>query len=190
MTGLEKILAEIERDANRACENIKDKADKKNERTLIAAKLKAAKIVADSKETGERNAQNIVERANSAAELSRRTKLLKTKQECIKTALEDARQFILSLDDKDYFALILKMLSNQSIEKSGVIHFSKRDLDRLPKNFESKLPEGLVLSKEPVAIDGGFILVFGMVELNLSFKSIFSEKAEILSDEASKILFC
>lgn len=189
MTGLEKILAEIAADCNRACENIKDKADKKNERTLIAAKLKAAKTVADGKEAGEKNAQNIIERAKSAAELQSRTRMLETKQECIKTALENARQFILSLSDKDYFSLILEMLRKQEVKEGGVIRFSKRDLSRMPEDFEAKLPKELSLSKEPVDIDGGFILVFGMVELNLSFKSIFSEKAEILSDEVSKILF-
>lgn len=189
MTGLEKILAEIAADCNRACENIKDKADKKNERTLIAAKLKAAKTVADGKEAGERNAQNIIERAKSAAELQSRTRMLETKQECIKTALENARHFILSLSDKDYFSLILEMLRKQEVKEGGVIRFSKRDLSRMPEDFEAKLPKELSLSKEPVDIDGGFILVFGMVELNLSFKSIFSEKAEILSDEVSKILF-
>ena len=81
------------------------------------------------------------------------------------------------------------MLRKQEVKEGGVIRFSKRDLIRIPKDFEAKLPKELSLSKEPVDIDGGFILVFGMVELNLSFKSIFSEKAEILSDEVSKILF-
>ncbi len=189
MTGLEKILSQIAADSSRTCEDIKDKAAKKNERTLIAAKLKAAKISADGKETGEKNAQNIIDRAKSAAELNRRKKLLEVKQECIKTALENSRNYLLSLTDKEYFALISKMLSGQEIKDGGVIRFSKNDLSRIPADFESELPRGLKLSKEPVQIDGGFILVFGMVELNLSFKSIFSEKSEILSDEISKILF-
>lgn len=193
MTGLDKIIAQIESDTDSICADIKARTEKKCEDIISAANKNAETIALTGNQNAERRYEEILKRAKSSAELQSRATLLKTKQECICEALNNARRYLLGLDDEEYFSLILIMVEKYSEPKTGEIRFSAHDLSRVPDGFKGRLDKcakgSLVLSNETVDIDGGFIIVYGDIEVNCSFESLFASQSELFSDEVSRILF-
>lgn len=193
MTGLEKILAQIRSDSDNACADIKNRTDRQCDDIIANAQAQAALIIEAGDEAAKRKSNDIIDRAKSAADLEERSVMLRTKQEIISSALDSAREYLCTLPDEEYFDLILKLSAKYSEDGEGAMHFSQKDLSRLPADFESKLNKTVkgtvTVSKEPVSIDGGFILIYGGIEINCAFSSIFSAENERFSDEVAKLLF-
>ena len=107
--------------------------------------------------------------------------------------ISKALESIANLPQDKYFELVYKMISKYSENNEGVISFGENDLSRLPDDFESRannVAQGsLKLSKNPVSIDNGFILTYGSVDVNCSFKALFSDNSETISDAVAKLLF-
>ena len=193
MTGIEKIIYQIESDTQLVCDEIISDAKTKAISIIDEAKIEAAKLASDIAKSCEKQCADIDVRAKSSAALEERKINLLTKQKIINTMINNTKEHIESLDDDHYFGLILRMLENNSSDKSGVIAFSKRDLDRLPKDFmniANHVSRGeLILSPNAVNIKSGFILIYDDIEENCSFDAVFESKREKLSDEVSRLLF-
>lgn len=193
MTGLDKIIAQINLDAQNTSDSIKAKSDAQCEKILSAAKAEAQSILKDGEAAAEKKYSDIIARANSAAELEERKISLYARQSVISTMISNARSNLINLPAEEYFELIYKMISKYSEKADGEICLNKTDLSRLPEDFESKANSAskgkLTLSKTPVSIDGGFILVYGGVDVNCSFSSLFSDNSEKISDAVAKLLF-
>ena len=88
------------------------------------------------------------------------------------------------------------MLKKYAQPGEGEICFNERDLNRLPEGFEETISEiacakggSLTLSRTPCGIGGGFILVYGGIEENCSFDSVFADEKERLQDRIHEMLF-
>ena len=79
----------------------------------------------------------------------------------------------------------------------GEICFSEADLNRIPEEFEQEIQNiarikggELVLSQKGRTIEGGgFLLIYGDVEVNCTFKALFDAKHDELTDQINRILF-
>lgn len=193
MTGLDKIIAQINLDAQNTCESIKTKSDSECEKLLGDAKTEAQSILKNGEVRAEKKYKDIITRANSAAELEERKIMLFARQSVISAMISNALKSLQGLPDDKYFELIYKLISKYSEKTDGEISLNSADLSRLPENFESKANSAskgkLTLSKTPVSIDGGFILAYGGVDVNCSFSSLFSDNNEKISDAVAKLLF-
>ena len=196
MNGLDKIIAQILDDADSEAKEILTAAEKESEEIRKAASESVKKLEAENAEKLSQKEKLYMERIASSADLKKRQAILLAKQQVIAGMLEKAHEALLEKEDAEYFALIEKMLGRFALDKTGAIYFSKRDLDRLPKGFEAVIEKAaekkggsLVLVKEPKNIDGGFVLVYGGVEENCSFKAIFSARKDELSDKVHEMLF-
>ncbi len=196
MTGLEKILKAIEEDA-------RAQADAR----LEAAQKEAAQIMDEAKAQGEFRSEEIsrqsavdaagaLARAQSAADLLKRRTLLLKKQELIGQVIDSAYRSLFELSDERYFDVLLGMANKYAEKQAGEIAFNERDLGRLPADFEMRLQSALTgsgaslrVSREPRAIDGGFVLIYGGVEENCSFAALFEAQREALQDEVYALLF-
>lgn len=196
MNGLDKMIAQI-----------LDDADKEAKEILAAAKQEADSIRAEAEEsvkklTGEKAEQarqmeaGHMERVKSSAELKKRQAILLAKQQVISGMLERVHTALLQQEDGEYFAMLGRMAEQFATDKEGAIYLSEKDLNRLPEDFEAVLGNAaaakggsLKLVKEPKAIDGGFILVYGGMEENCSFKSLLASRRDELSDKIHALLF-
>lgn len=195
MAGLDKILEDIRAESAKAVDSVKGEAkkayDAQMEKAREEADSQAQKILARA----QAQADDLIARADSAAALEERRMLLKAKQEVISDAIARAKEAFVSLPAETYFDLILKLIGRNALKKDGEICFSRRDFERLPKDFASKLvaalPEGasLNVSREDAKIEGGFILKYDGLEQNLSVEEIFEEKRDQMTDAAGKVLF-
>ncbi len=197
MTGLDKILKHIEEDAVSAADQILAEAKQKADEIMADARAEGEKMCAEITERSKLDVQSSLSRAESAANLQEKKLILKAKQEIIGEVIINAKDSLLSLPDKEYFDVIIKMIQKHALAGAGYILFSDTDYKRLPQQFDELLKSGLsgkagaslTLAGETVNINGGFILVYGDVEINCSFDALFAAAKENLQDKVSEILF-
>lgn len=197
MTGLEKILKAIEEDATTIANAEIAKANEKAEKILALAKQEADEKCREIIEQSKENVNSSLSRAESAANLQEKKLILKAKQEVITDVIESARKKLIMLDKEEYFKVIIKMIRKHALNKDGKIIFNASDLKRIPEGLEESIKEALkdkenatlTIAEHSASIDGGFILVYGDVEINCSFESLFLSAKETLQDKVCEVLF-
>ena len=196
MSGLDKMKNQMLDEANHSAEAKIAEAKAKAEEIIQAAKAKAEEEAGKiSQKSGEAVAI-YGERVKSSCDMQRKKALLQAKQELIRGVLEKAQAQILSLETPAYFDMIREMLKKYVQPEAGTIRFSKKDLERMPEGFESEIQNiagekggSLTLEKDPVDLDGGFILVYGGIEENCTIGAMFEAKRDELSDCVHKVMF-
>ena len=196
MTGLEKILYQIEEEAKSSADKIVEEANAKAAAVLAEADTTCQEMQAAAEAKAAASAEDILKKSRSAAAMQRKKDLLTAKQQVIGSVIDKAQQSLYSLDDKAYFALIEKMLDKFALGESGEVRFNAKDQKRLPDGFDKKIQAvaaakggALTVSTETCDIDGGFILVYGGIEENCSFAAMFAAEKESLQDKVHTLLF-
>lgn len=196
MTGLEKIVNHIGEDAQEAVNSILNEADEKAENILNEAKAECKKAEDETNAKIKSLNENMVSRSASAAEMQKKRILLEARQEIISDCIEKAHSSLKSLNDDEYFKLIEKMLAKYVLPQDGILYFSEADLKRLPQNFNETVNKiaadkggSLSISNDFRDVDGGFIIAYGGIEENCSFKAIFDDSYEKLQDIVRNVLF-
>ena len=183
MTGLDKILSQINLDADNTCAVIESRCQKECNEILQEAKLSAEKIKDEAQIKAKKNYDDLIRRAESSAEL----------ESIISEMINNSLEKLLSLPDDEYFDVIYKLISKYSLNSDGIIAFNKKDNDRLPADFMNKVSEigcgKFVLSDSYLNIRGGFVLSFGDIDINCSFDSLYQDNSELISDRVAAILF-
>lgn len=196
MTGLEKMISQIIEEAEQSAKGMLDEANAKAEETAKAAAEDAGKLKEEISRKSEADVANYMERVKSSADLQRRTAILKAKQEVIAGVLDKAYASLDQMDEKSYFDMIRRMLSKYARNAQGEICFSSKDLARMPEGFADEMEAiaakkggRLTLSKESRNIDNGFILIYGGVEENCTFRALFNTQKDRLQDMIHRELF-
>lgn len=196
MSGLDKIVEQIQINAANEAENIKNSAAEYCNAYMDDVKEKVTSEVEayNKKALEERNLY--IDKTHSGAEFRERNLLLKTKQQCVEHVINAAKDTIANMPEKEYFEFIEKILVSNIQAQKGVMYFGKKDMERLPKDFEEKVKKAakakdgeLVIAQKPADIKDGFILVYGEIEENCTLKALFDTNIDRLKDIVSKELF-
>lgn len=196
MTGLDKIINQILDEANNSASAILEEAREKAEEIMAAAALEADKAEKDIQEKSASALKSFQERMVSSSDLKRRTAILQAKQEIIASVMAKSYDTFLNKEDAQYFAIIEKMISKFALAQEGTIYFSPKDMARMPQGFEAVIQKiaadkggSLTLSRETRNLEGGFVLAYGGIEENCSFKALFDSKRDELQDKIQAVLF-
>lgn len=194
MTGLEAILNQINGDAQSEANELLSEAKAKADSILEAARKEAADKTQERLAAGEEKAQSIRDRANSAAALERRNAMLAFKQQEIREAIDFTRASLEALPDKEYFSLLVQLCTRFAGEGKAEMRLNRKDLERLPAGYEAILkeavPQGdITVSSTPCEIDSGFLLIYGGIDINCTFRAIFEDMEGELRDAVGAILF-
>lgn len=195
MTGLEKIVASIREEALSEARSMVDHAKADAAGLFADEKAKSDALCAQIEDAAKRQADDIERASTSALELQRRRKFLEAKQELLNQTMEQALRELYTLPDQAYFDLLSKMAVAFAEPRKGQLLLCEKDLARCPNDFEERLerdlPKGAMLSVSRTTrpIDGGFILKYGDIEQNCSFRAIFDARWDELTDNARDILF-
>lgn len=196
MAGLEKIESRIMDEANETARQTTDEAREEAAKVVSAAKEEAAKVSAGILERSGAEVAGCREKNASSIDLQKRNRLLAAKQEIIEEFLHKAYDSLDGMDDAAYFDFLLKLLTQYVQPREGQIRFGERDLKRLPMGYEMKVSEAarakggsLTISRESIRIDNGFVLDYGGIEENCTFRALFEEKKDKLSDTIRGLLF-
>lgn len=194
MSGLDKIIASIKAESDANCDRLIADAQAKAQQILMEAKKegkeKAQEILNDAREA----ANNRISLAESAALQDYKQIILAKKVELIKEVLSQAVATLKAMPEDEYFDVLIKLSVKHALSQEGIMKLSSKDYARMPKDFEEKLNHSLAgkkikLSKETISIDGGFVLVYGDIEINCTFDALANEISEHLKAQANSILF-
>lgn len=194
MTGLEAILAQIEQEAQAQAQELLAQARDEAQAALDAARQEAQAQAEEILEGARKRAQAQRQRAKSSAALEKRDRLLRCKQGLIREALEQACSALENAPAEEYFPLLIELAGRAALPGDGVLYLNRRDLERLPEDFQQRLdkaaPGGkITLAREPRKLEGGFVLAYGPVEMDCSFAALFQEAGDRLRDQVGAILF-
>lgn len=196
MTGLEKMKSQILEEARAAAERKIAEAKAQADEMIQAAEAEAARKAESISQKSKAEVANYQERVASSIDLKRRTEILKAKQEVIAEVLERAYEKMNTMEQQEYFAMLLKMVEKYALAQEGEICFSDADLTRLPTGFEAEIQKiaasrggSLKLSREGRKIESGFILVYGGIEENCTLKAMFDDRRDELSDKVHRLIF-
>lgn len=194
MTGLEKILSQIENEQDNRCRELISEAEAKAQAIIDEANSQAEKIAADKAEETEKKLENSRQAAESAAELAKSRILLETKLRLIDETLERSLEVIKALPKKEYFEILKELVLKNAQKGEGVLRLSQADVNRLPSNFVDSINNAFkrgykIKLGDTADIDSGFILVYGDVDVNCSFEAIAASMRDELRDTLNSLLF-
>ena len=196
MAGLDKIVEQIMDEAKCDAACIVDAAHKEAEQILVKAKEACDLMIQEASEKENAMKELQESRIQSSMEQQRKIAVLRAKQEVIRDVIDEVYQALKHQDEPAYFETILKLIRTYAFPEAGEIYFSKEDLARLPMDYEKEISEAaskvggsLCLMKEPRPIEDGFVLVYGGIEENCTFRALLDAKKDELQDTVHRILF-
>ncbi len=195
MTGLEKIIQKIEEQSRENCEKL-----------FAQTQLNIKKMIAEAREEGNRRANEIVALAQkeadkknavskSTAESITRNRYLEIRNAILNDIISAAYLEIENFSDDEYFDMIFSLCRKNIQPGECTMLMNGYDLSRLPVDFETRINSevfetaAVVISKKAVDIENGFILDYGNVRVNCTFRAVFDENMDRLKDMLSKELF-
>ena len=188
MTGLDTIVEQILQEAQKEAEEIKAQAARNADSIIANAKKTVDKM---NEETGEKVAQ-----AEKSGSFRAKSSILAAKQTIIGNMLDKAYDAMVALPDEEYFRVIVRCLEKSVQPKSGEICFSGKDRKRLTPQTEKQIEQiaaahggSLKVSDGNCDIDGGFVLIYGGIEENCSFRAMLDANREHLADKVNELLF-
>ena len=192
MSSVEKILSSIRADSERNIMEIKEKSKADCDKIISKGQAAAYEIRQKAELKKAEQTARLTKSGKSRIDLEKRNIILKAKRTEIDKAVDAVLDYMKNLPEKEYFGLIYKLAATLG-KKSGVVFLCKKDLSRVPRDFEAKLAEcGITatLSSSPDnSIDSGFILKNGDIEDNMCFGSVIAEKREAVEDLINRELF-
>lgn len=195
MSGLDKIIEEIELNAKENISQIESEANAFCDEYMNQKEAEIENEIKELQAKCEKERKLYEEKTHSGVEFERRTQLLSAKQEAIEYAVNKAYEKIVGMDTTEYFKLMEKLVAANIQPKAGELRMNQQDLATMPDSFKAyvdSLSDGersLTISSEPIDIENGFILVYGQIEENCTLKALFEAKRESLRDLANKVLF-
>ena len=194
MTGLDAILDQISKEADAQAKDLLDAAKADAEGVLEEARQEAQRQAEDILEQAKTKAASLEQRAESTAQLERRDRLLRCKQQLIRESLKAVCEDLENAPEQEYFSILVELAQRAAQPGEGVLYLRAQDLRRLPGNFQQELdrvtPQGkITVSQTPREIPGGFVLVYGPIEMDCTFQALFQAAYEGLRDAAGAILF-
>ena len=195
MTGLERIVEKIALENKQATDAMLEKTGEQANRMLAEAResanAKADRIVDDAKKEADR----IVSVAKSQAESITRKRYLQVRNAVVNDVLSAAYERIEAFDDEQYFDLLLRLCIRNAEKGEGVLCMNARDLARMPADFEERINSAIYetgavqVSRAPIEIENGFVLLYGDIEVNCTLRAVFDEKMDALKDLLHPLLF-
>lgn len=196
MGGLEEILNQIKADANEEAADILAKAQDTCDSIKENAQIEIDKIETAGTKKAESEEKLLFSKIKSAAGMEAKQKYLEAKQKNISDIVNKAYNKMVNASDEEYFGYLIKMTEEYAQPAEGKMCLNKKDLERLPKDFQEKISEAanknngkLSVSNEPINIENGMILDYGDIVENCTFDAVFHNKKDDLQDEINRFLF-
>lgn len=190
MAGIENITEYIIQKADADAKNTLKRADEQHDAAILKAKKDAESISSEIIKSAENEAETIRERAASGAAQIRSRNILTLKNRAVSEVIENAKKILLSLPDDEYMSLMEKLLRDSASGSEGIIVLNSADKARMSSGFSEAAADcGLTVSGECADISGGFILKYGLVEINCSVDAVFRDRNEQFVDYVNKRLF-
>ena len=114
---------------------------------------------------------------------------LSAKVEAVDAAIEAAYDAMCHMG-----AALEKLAVRNACKGEGEMRLSKADLDRVPSGFVERINAGLKdgsvkLAAQGADIENGFILVYGDIEINCTFRALINEQKDTIREKVCGVIF-
>ncbi len=198
MTGIEKITARIQEDAQQEIDAVLSEAKTQADGVTARYAAEAKQAAADILEKGERSAEECRQRLNSTAQMDAKKLELSTKQDLLDKAFTLALEKLNQLPEKEYIDLLAQLAVKASVSGSEQLIFPAADRARYGVTVATKAnellkkvgkPAALTLSEETRAFKGGLLVCDGDVEVNCTFETLVRLARSETVGEVTAVLF-
>lgn len=188
--ALTDILQKITNEADKKVAFMKQIVAKEIQKIHEEAQARANARKMEIEEKIEVQSISIIQKSKTLAKMTGRSQTLKDKRMVIDQAYEEVRKELHNLDGHEYVNLMVNMLKHvsKSTKKGSLIVPADRK-----KQMEEALAKANVdfhIKEETHEFKGGFVLVGGNIEINLSFPYLIQKIVRPATElEVAKILF-
>lgn len=182
---MEKLISQIEGDAQEKAEEIISKARKEAEEIIALAREEARKKAKGIKRDGKKAIDRVREKTLAAARRRARALKIQSKEEIIQECFEKAREHLKKMKGKEYEEIVTNLMKKGKEMLGDCIVIPSRSED---KKIASKLDLKIQGSTNA---SGGIIMKSkdGSKELNYTFDALLESKKEELRVLVAGLLF-
>lgn len=198
MTGIEKITARIQADAQQEIDAVLAEAASQAEEIKNRYAQQAKQAQAEILEKGQHSAAELRQRLNSNAQMDAKKQELAVKQELLDEAFQLAYEKLTQLPTEEYETLLANLAVKASVSGKERLIFSETDRAQFGGAVTAKAngllakagkTAELTLSQTTGTFQGGLLICDGDVEVNCTFETLVRmARNEIVSD-VTKALF-
>lgn len=190
MAGIENILSIISSQQKQTEKTIISSAEKKADGIITEGNEKAVKEYEEYLKKAKVQLALDYDNAVSSVNAQMKRKVLAYKVKCIDDIIEKVIDKLNSLSDDEYFAVLEKLLLSRADNKNGVLFLNKKDLTRITDSFINTAEKlNIRISEKCVDIENGFILTYGLISENCSFRAIIEAERDGVRNIISRELF-
>lgn len=191
MAGIENILDIITSQQKQTENNIIYVAEKKANAIIADGNEKAEKEYTEYKKKSEKQLALDYDNAVSSVDAEMRRNILACKIHCIDEIIEKTLERLDIMPADEYFEILEKLLVQKADKgEEGMLCLNQRDLSRITADFEKTVKIfNIKISEKPAEIENGFILTYGLISENCSFRAIIEAERDSLRDMAAAELF-
>lgn len=197
--GAETIVKKINQKAAAEAEEIRaaggERAKELQKKLLSAADEKAGRIM----ENAQKEADAIRHREKLNASLDARKNTLSEKRSLVDEVFERALDRLCDLENKEWEALMERLVMEECLPGKVKLHAAQRDIDRLGAPLLIKWsgalslkygsPCVLTLCREPAKFRGGLLFEGTNCDIDASFESLLRDLREAREQEVASLLF-
>lgn len=190
MAGIENILSIISSQQKQTEKTIISSAEKKADGIITEGNEKAVKEYEEYLKKAKVQLALDYDNAVSSVNSQMKRKALAYKVKCIDNTIEKVIDKLNGLTDDKYFAVLEKLLLSRADNKKGVLFLNKKDLTRITDSFRNTAEKlNIEISEEYADIENGFILTYGLISENCSFRAIIEAERDGVRNIISRELF-
>ncbi|MCD7774983.1 MAG: hypothetical protein LUH40_05335 [Clostridiales bacterium] len=195
MSGIDKIIAHLSSDCEQECAEIAKKAEDKAAEIIADAQQKAEIKSNEIVTQAQKKADEIIRLAQSSAQMQKRQNELASKVRVLNSVLKDALVSIENMSDNEYWSALESLAVRNAQKGSGQLLVSQKEMKSVPENFISTINSrisdkgSLELASSDKIDKKGMVLVYGDIEINLTFEAIIDASRDELKETAQKVLF-
>jgi V/A-type H+-transporting ATPase subunit E len=198
MTGIDKITAHIEADAQAEAKSLLDDAYAKAKDSIAEYDKLAHDEYVRIIQEGVKDCEDKVQRMQRLANMEAKKEVLAEKQDIIQKAFLSAQDRIVNLPEVEYIEFLATLASSSAKTGQEEIILNQRDKDkyglRLLKAANEKLNANgiagnLQLSEYIGKFAGGLILKQGSIEINCTIEILIELCKDEMSAQLSEVLF-
>ena len=168
--SIESITERILREAQAYSDSQRSEAEAVKTEILKKAQIEADELLQSYEDRAKNDAEVLVNRRQSVADLDARKMKLAAKQSVIDECYKEAVDMILNLETEEYVKFICRQLGAYQ-QEGGEVLLNKSDRDRIGADLVNLFKgTALTLSDETVDIEGGCILRRGKISYNASLE--------------------
>lgn len=198
MTGIEKITARIQADAQQEIDAVLAEASSQAKEISDRYAAQAKQAQAEILEKGQQSAAELRQRLNSNAQMDAKKQELAVKQELLDEAFQLAYEKLTQLPAEEYETLLANLAVKASVSGKEQLIFSETDRARFGGTVTAKANDlltkagktaELTLSQTTGAFQGGLLICDGDVEVNCTFETLVRMARNEIVGDVTKALF-